>query len=408
MREDINNYGINNPDGFEAQSFEVLGQKYENDNAQYVKEDSLKGQKEIVRVDENYRDNKNIDENEEKGAASIDLSSSTSSTSSASSASSSSSAMASASASIGGSVGALAGVVAASVAAAVVVVAVFLSNLVISLSLIMADMHQIVLEVEMTGAQEEDFINPIYAILTGEDDVYQEQVVDPERSTIIFDNLQPGTRYKVVVKNDDKVFYESYYFTSTTPAEKGEIVSRMDGNDVYVTVQNAQLKATEYYTLVAKDEQGNIVYQIEGVEAFNEYHFTMNEPKNLYFYLMVNGKTYAIDSIELPEYDFDNGIWTWENDNLTATVTFEDKKDGEDLILDAEVTKKITEATCDKDGSIVYTAKAIYEGKIFTQKQTIVLESQGHNYEGTYGDDGHITYKCSVCGDTYTDEEQQP
>ncbi len=398
MREEINNYGIYNPDGLNIKAQDARNQKYDNDNPKYIKEDSLKGQKESTRVEENFKIEKTQEE-ENKKAVSADISSE---------ASSSSSAVASASASVGGSVGALAGVVAASVAAAVVVVAVFLSNLAISLSLILADMNRLVLEVEMTGAQEEDFANPIYAVLTGDDDVYQEQVVDPERLTIIFDNLQPGTRYKVTVKNEEKVFFESYYFTSTQPADKGEIVSRMDGSDVYVTVQNAKLKATEHYTLVAKDAQGNIVYQVDGVEAFTEYHFTMNAPKNLYFYLMVNGKTYAIDTIELPEYDFDNGIWAWGDDNLTATVTFADKVGGEDLVLDAEITKKITEATCDKDGSIVYTAKAIYEGKTFTQKQTIVLESQGHNYEATYGDDGHITYECTICGDTYTDEEQQP
>ncbi len=398
MREEINNYGIYNPDGLNIKAQDARNQKYDNDNPKYIKEDSLKGQKESTRVEENFQIEKTQEE-ENKKAVSVDISSE---------ASSSSSAVASASASVGGSVGALAGVVAASVAAAVVVVAVFLSNLAISLSLILADMNRLVLEVEMTGAQEEDFANPIYAVLTGDDDVYQEKVVDPERLTIIFDNLQPGTRYKVTVKNEEKVFFESYYFTSTQPADKGEIVSRMDGSDVYVTVQNAKLKATEHYTLVAKDAQGNIVYQVDGVEAFTEYHFTMNAPKNLYFYLMVNGKTYAIDTIELPEYDFDNGIWAWGDDNLTATVTFADKVGGEDLVLDAEITKKITEATCEKDGSIVYTAKAVYEGKTFTQKQTIVLESQGHNYEAIYGDDGHITYECTICGDTYTDEEQQP
>ena len=405
MREEINNYGIYNPDGLNIKAQDARNQKYDNDNPKFINEVSLKEQKESTRVDENFRIEKTQEE-ENKKAVSVDISSEASSSSSA--AASSSSAVASASASVGGSIGALAGVVAASVAAAVVVVAVFLSNLAISLSLILADMNRLVLEVEMTGAQEEDFANPIYAVLTGDDDVYQEQVVDPERLTIIFDNLQPGTRYKVTVKNEEKVFFESYYFTSTQPADKGEIVSRMDGSDVYVTVQNAKLKATEHYTLVAKDAQGNIVYQVDGVEAFTEYHFTMNAPKNLYFYLMVNGKTYAIDTIELPEYDFDNGIWAWGDDNLTATVAFADKVGGEDLVLDAEITKKITEATCEKDGSIVYTAKAVYEGKTFTQKQTIVLESQGHNYKATYGDDGHITYECTICGDTYTDEEQQP
>ncbi len=407
MREDINNYGINNPDGFEAQSFEALGQKYENDNAQYVKEDSLKGQKEIVRVDENYRDNKNIDENEEKSADSIDLSSSTSSTSSASSATSASSTMASASASLGGSLGALAGVVAASVVAAAVVVAVFLSTLSINLSLVLANMNSLVLEVQMTGAQEEDFETPIYAILTGENDEYQEQIIDPECLTITFDNLLPGTQYKVEVKNSEKKFFESYFFTSTTPNDKGEIVSSINGTDVSVMVRNASLKSTEFYTLVAKDAQGNIVYQIDGIEAFAEYHFTVDPPKNLYFYLMVNGKTYAVDSIELPEYDFDNGVWEWDESNLNATVTFADKKGGEALVLNAEITRKTTEATCESDGSIVYTAKAVYEGKTFTQKQTTILEALGHNYEGTY-EDGHFTYTCTRCGDSYTDEEQQP
>jgi len=397
MKEIINDYGINNPDGFDSKIQEARVQKYDNDSPKYIKENSLREQVETTRVNENFQVNMEAEDNDKK-SASIEMTSE---------ASSSSSAMASASASVGGSVGALAGVVAASVVAAVVVVAVFLSNLAISLSLIMADMHRIVLEVEMTGAQEEDFINPIYAILTGDDDVYQEQVVDPERSTIIFDDLQPGTRYKVVVKNEEKVFYESYYFTSTTPAEKGEIVSSINGTDVSVMVRNASLKSTEFYTLVAKDAQGNIVYQIDGIEAFAEYHFTVDPPKNLYFYLMVNGKTYAVDSIELPEYDFDNGVWEWAENNLGATVTFADKKGGEALVLNAEITRKTTEATCESDGSIVYTAKAVYEGKTFTQKQTTILEALGHNYEGTY-EDGHFTYTCTRCGDSYTDEEQQP
>jgi len=397
MREDINNYGINNPDGFNVKTQDARAQKYDNDNPKFIVEDSLKEQKETTRVNENFQLVMET-EGDENPAASIDISSE---------ASSSSSAMASTSASIGGSIGALTGVVATSVAVAVVVVATFLSTLAISLSLILADMNSLVLEVQMTGAQEEDFANPIYAILTGDDDVYQEQTIDPECLTIVFDDLQPGTKYKVVVKNEEKIFFESYYFTSTSSVDRGKIASHIEGTDVYVTVQNAQLKATEHYTLVAKDAQGNVVYQTDGVEAFTEYHFTIDTPKNLYFYLMINGKTYAIDSIEIPEYDFDNGIWAWENDNLTATVTFVDKNGGgrKALVLDATVTKKITEATCEKDGAIVYTAKAIYEDKTFTQKQTTILESHGHNYEGTY-EDRHFTYTCTYCGDTYTDEEE--
>lgn len=394
MREELNNYGIGNPDGQREEYLDARRQKFDNDDPKYVKEDSLKEQKETDRVSEDFRDNKvnNDDDVDEKGAGS-ELTSE---------ASSASSTMASASASVGGSLGALAGVVAASVVAAVVVVAVFLSTLSINLSLVMAEMNSLVLEVQMTGAQEEDFEKPIYAVLTGDNDVYQEKTIDPDRLTIVFDDLQPGTQYTVTVKNDEKVFFESVYFTATEPSDKGEIISHMEGTDVYVTVQNAKLKASEHYVLVAKDAQGNIVYQIDGIEAFTEYHFTIGEPKSLYFFLTVNNVTYAMDSIELPEYDFESGVWTWTNENLSATVTFADKKGGESLVLDAVVTRKTTEATCEKDGSIVYTAKATYEGKTFTKKQTTVIDSLGHNYEGRY-ENGHFTYTCSKCGDSYTD-----
>ena len=397
MRDDINDYGIKNPDGSAEACHDARAQKFDNDDPKYIKENSLSDQKEIGRVPESFEDPKEGIPAEEEENASADLTSETSS------ASSSASSAASASGSIGGSLGALTGLVAASVAAAVVVVAVFVSTLAINLSLVMANMNSLVLEVNMTGAQEEDFVDPIYAILTGEGDVYQEQTIDPDRLILTFDDLQPGTRYHVTVKNEKKVFFESDFFTATTPNEKGEIVSYMEGTDVYVTVENASLKSTEHYTLVAKDAEGNVVYQVDGVEAFNEYHFTIDKPKNLYFYLMVGGRTYALDSVELPEYDYANGVWSWADDHLSATVTYADKKGGAPLVLTATVTRKTTDATCEKDGSIVYTAKATHEGKTFTQKQTTILEALGHNYEGTY-ESGHFTYTCSKCGDTYSDE----
>ena len=46
MREEINNYGIYNPDGLNIKAQDARNQKYDNDNPKYIKEDSLKGQKE--------------------------------------------------------------------------------------------------------------------------------------------------------------------------------------------------------------------------------------------------------------------------------------------------------------------------------------------------------------------------
>ena len=406
MRDALNNLGINNSTGRLGDLFDEHRQTFDNDNPHYINEDPLINQKEIDTTAESYADINASSEDVNINNVDVEISSETSTATSSASSSASSSA-ASVSGSLGGGIGALTGVVAATVVTAVTVVAVFLSTLSISLSLVLAKMNSLIFEVKITGAQEEDFATPIYAVLTGDDDVYQEQIVDPNRLTIEFDNLQPGTRYHVEVKNENKVFFESYYFTSTTPSENGDIVSRMEGNEVFVSVQNVSLKKTEFYTLVAKDAQGNIVYQKDGIEVFAEYQFTIDAPKNLYFYLMVNGKTYAVNSFELPEYDFENATWTWGDNNLTATVTFADKRGGESLVLNAVVTRKITEATCEEDGKITYTANAVYEGQSFSQQQTTIIDALGHEYEGTY-EDGHFTFVCSRCGDSYSDEDNEP
>ena len=395
-KSELNNYGISNPDGFETSRLDARRQKYDNDNPKHVKENALSGQKESDRVPETFDDPLVVAEEKAEESLNTELSTETSSASSS---------MASASASAGGGLGALAGVVAASVVAAVVVVAVFVSTLMITLSPTLVDMNRLIFEVNITGAQEEDFQKPIYAILTGEDGTRLEQEIDPERLTITFDGLEKGTEYLVVVKNEDKVFFERTYCTATEPVEKGYIVSSMEGTTVFVEVREAALKAGEYYTLVAKDAQGNVVFTKDGVEADKKYEFTVSEPQNLYFSLSVDGKTYAVDQIELPVYDFDNGVWVWGNDNRTATVTFADKRGGDPLVLQATVTKKkVVKATCEGFGSDLYTAKATYQGKSFTEEKTVEVDPEGHTYVYSY-ETG--MFECSVCGDAYPAEEEE-
>ena len=291
--------------------------------------------------------------------------------------------------------------------AAVIVAAVFISTLTIKLSLVMADIGSLVFEVEMTGAQEEDFKDPIVAVLTGENGFYQEQEISPDRTNLSFDGLEAGKEYLITVKNAEKVFFENIYFTASEPKDKGSIVSYMEGTDVFVTVEHVDLDRNECYTLIAKDAQGNIVFRKDGIETFKQYVFTVDQPKDLYFSLIVNGNTYAVSKIELPpapDYDMSNGVWTWSEDLYSATVDFVDKNGGEPLALTATVTRKTTDATCDEDGSVVYTAKVVYDGKTYTDKKTTVIEAVGHNYEGVV-EEGHITYTCSHCGDSYTDED---
>ena len=401
MRDELNNYGINNPDGSSEVKFDARKEVYDNDKPKSIKENSLSEQKESSYVSETYDDPKG-GTSEERAEERLDMDMSSTSTS----ASTASSSAATASASVGGGLGALAGVVATSVMAAVIVAAVFISTLTIKLSLVMADVNSLIFEVEMTGAQEEDFLNPIFAILTGEG-VYQEQEISPDRTTISFDGLEAGKEYLVTVKNDEKVFFENIYFTASVPNERGSIVSHMEGTEVFVTVERVDLDRSECYTLVAKDAQGNIVFQRDGIETYTQYSFTVDQPQDLYFSLIVSGKTYAVSKIELPpapEYDMESGVWTWSDDLASATVSFADKNGGEPLVLTATVTKKTNKATCEEDGSIVYTAKVVYDGKTYTDKDTTVIEAVGHSYEGVVSA-GQVTYTCSQCGDTYTDVE---
>lgn len=398
MRDELNNYGINNPDGSSEVKSDARKERYDNDDPKSIKEDALSGQKENSYVSETYDDPKGTSSEEKvEENPNIDLSSTSTASSSA----------ASASASVGGGLGALAGVVATSVMAAVIVAAVFISTLTIKLSLVMADIGSLVFEVEMTGAQEEDFKDPIVAVLTGENGFYQEQEISPDRTTLSFDGLEAGKEYLVTVKNAEKVFFENIYYTASEPQDKGSIVSYMEGTDVFVTVEHVDLDRNECYTLIAKDAQGNIVFRKDGIETFKQYVFTVDQPKDLYFSLIVNGNTYAVSKIELPpapDYDMSNGVWTWSEDLYSATVDFVDKNGGEPLALTATVTRKTTDATCDEDGSVVYTAKVVYDGKTYTDKKTTVIEAVGHNYEGVV-EEGHITYTCSHCGDSYTDED---
>ncbi|MDY6368156.1 MAG: hypothetical protein SPL13_06555 [Clostridia bacterium] len=396
MKDELNSYGILNSDGVSQPSVNDGKLSFDNDRIDYVSESVKPTKDEIISVPETYDDRKdNHNEENDEGGSTLDLSSMSQTATSTSTASAVSS-------SVGGGFGAIAGVVAASVAAVAVVVAVILSTLAINLSLVMSDMNMLVFEVNMTGASESDFVQPIYAVLTGEN-TYREQEVRADTVLLTFNDLEPGQEYFLTIKNEEKVFAKVSAFTTTEPNHNGDIVSGMEGNEVFVSVRNAELKANEFYTLIAKDAKGNVVFSKDGVEPFVEYNFTLDEPKDLYFYLMVNGKTYAISQIRLPEYDLTNGVWTWNEEYTAATITFTDKKGVADLVLDATITRKTVNATCEDDGSITYTAEATYQGKSYVDKKVIVLESTGHEYEGIFGEDGSITYTCPHCGDTYTE-----
>ena len=389
MKSEINDYKINNADGTSKSAYSEQQISFDNDNPRYIKENPVSAQKENVFVSETFDEPKKgaVKDNKDTPKTNDNLSS-VSSASTAASASSAASAASAASA-IGGSVGAIAGTVAASVVSAVIVVAAFVSTLVINLSLAMAGMHSLVFAIEMTGAQEEDFVNPIVAVLEGENDVYREQEIHPDTLFITFDDLEPSTEYVITVKNEEKVFFKKSYFTASEEVEKGFISAYYEGDEVFVAVKDVSLKSGEFYTVTAKDDKGKVVFAKDDVEPNKEFSFKLSDFKDLSFTLSVNGKVYSLTQIHVQveppveqEYDYANPVWAWEDDFSAATLSFREIHGGATLTFAAEITHSEVEPTCETDGQYVYVATVNCNNKQYSDTKTLVRENTatGHDY----------------------------
>ncbi|MBR0230174.1 MAG: hypothetical protein IJL94_02180, partial [Erysipelotrichaceae bacterium] len=80
-------------------------------------------------------------------------------------------------------------------------------------------------------------------------------------------------------------------------------------------------------------------------------------------------------------HDYEAYAWHWADDYSSATVALRCKR----VIthtkgLDADVTFVTTPATCETDGSTVYTATVEYEGETYTDTKTVVLNKLGHEW----------------------------
>ena len=276
-------------------------------------------------------------------------------------------------ASVGGAIGAVAGVVATSVATAVLVVAVFISTLTINVSLVMADLNKLVFQIELQGAQEEDFINPIMAVLKDKDGTRYEQQILPDSLYLTFEDLTPDTEYILTISNEEKVFVEKSFLTAKEKVEKGTITAYYEEHEVFITVENVLLKSKEFYTVTVKDEDGKVVFSTDSAEPDNTFRFTLARPKNLYFSLSVSGNVYSVYQIEMlyePIYNYDAPVWAWNADN-TATVTFTEKNGGDPLVIIADVVGVYTNPACEVDGYYTYTATATHEDKVFSDVKVV-------------------------------------
>ncbi|MCR5448495.1 MAG: leucine-rich repeat protein, partial [Solobacterium sp.] len=79
-------------------------------------------------------------------------------------------------------------------------------------------------------------------------------------------------------------------------------------------------------------------------------------------------------------HEWNEPEYTWADDNLTVTATVSKKYDSSDILTETvQTTVKTTEATCEDEGLIVYTAE--FENKVFeTQIKEIIMEATGHEW----------------------------
>ena len=403
MKSEINDYKITNLDGISGHhpSYQI---RIDNEKPSYIKENSLSSQNENFTEKETFNLEKKTQANNSaksnNQSSNVSSAGSSSGSSAVSSASSSVAQAASTTSSLSG-LSAVVGGVASSVAAAVMVVVAFVSIMVINISLVMASTNSLIFKLDIQNAQEEDFANPVIAVLEGKDGYYFEQEVFADTVYLTFDELESGSEYTLIVKNDEKIFAQKTYFTATKETQKGSLRVDAKYNRVVASVSCEQLKSGEYFTLTATDDSGKVVYRAEGVEQQKTFSFEVNDVYMLSLTLSVNGKVCDFKQLEIeylkenepiitpsdepiyePEYDYKNGEWEWADDNSTAWVTFPEINDGEPLVCEAEVASSETPATCEVDGRIVYIANVYVEeiDETISDEKVEEIEAIGHDY----------------------------
>ena len=417
MRKDeFNDYSIKNPDGINPSKYNDGKVVYENDSSKSIDEYPANKVDENFDVKETF-DSRSRKEESRKESKRENRTDSSSNVSQAST--SASSAVSSTAASVSSSIGAFAGIVASAVVTAVIVVAVFISTMTMNLSLVLANKDSLTVQLDITGAQDEDFSEEIVAILESEDGEHQEITITKDSLYLTFNNLQPGKEYFIKVKNKDKVFVEKSFFTTTETIERGQVLTHYENNIVVVSAANVALKANEFYTITARDAQGNIVFTQDSKNPNEEFTFTVDSQTKLYFALTVNGATYTISELDptdsptpgpepeptpgpepeptpgpaiAPEYDYSTPEWIWADDYSSVTALFVEIHGLDPLVVQAEVSSEKTKyEDCENEGEISYYASLIESYGTYGDTKRVAIPALGHDYEAefrwNYGDD---------------------
>ncbi len=86
-------------------------------------------------------------------------------------------------------------------------------------------------------------------------------------------------------------------------------------------------------------------------------------------------------------WDYDNGVWTWAEDNMSATYTVSCLDEGcsatKDFASDG-ITYVSIGASCTEDGSTEYTVFVTIEDKEYSDTKTVTIPATGHSYKDSW------------------------
>lgn len=184
--------------------------------------------------------------------------------------------------------------------------------------------------------------------------------------------------------------------TTETPAACKE-----DGSLVYTAAAEFENKTyTDTKTVVLKSTGHSYIYSDEKNDKTHTLKCkicgdTQEEPHSF-----VDG-TCSICGAEEPTdhvHTYSNPTFTWSEDYTACDAIFVCKDGDNKQTTACRITSTITAATCENDGKAIYTATAIFDGKTYTDTQTVTLPARGHVYSYTDNKDGKThTITCANC-----------
>ncbi|MBQ1385667.1 MAG: InlB B-repeat-containing protein, partial [Erysipelotrichales bacterium] len=231
---------------------------------------------------------------------------------------------------------------------------------------------------EWEGSDEEGYTSATATFVCEHDDKHVETVKDEEIDiTVDEDGV---IEYKAIVTFEEKDYSDVKSVKTDELEHDYEVVDwEWTGSDadgytaakVNLVCKNNPLHTKTLDAVVSHDtqdpsctEDGKTVYTATAVYAGKTYTDTKEVA------IAATGHDYVLTG------------WNWEEDFSAASVTFTCKNDAaHKQTVNAEITLKRTEPDCETDGKIVYTAKAVFEGKEYGDTREKTLPALGHAYE---------------------------